>query len=120
MPETCENWLCFVNSCVYYAHQTLEFSRYCLTQQISKLLGSFEIHWVRQYLVNVVLFGTKDLYTSEMTIKLKINFLIFYIAIKYVINGKHIPMNQKCNFTTTTVYIHTDLANAELSWILQI
>ena len=29
------------------------FTMYCLTQWISKLLGSFEIHWVRQYLVNV-------------------------------------------------------------------
>ena len=28
------------------------FSKYCLTQWISKLQGSFEIHWVRQYLVN--------------------------------------------------------------------
>ena len=24
MPETCENWLCLVNSCVYYAHQAYE------------------------------------------------------------------------------------------------
>ena len=39
---------------------------YCLTQWISKLLRSFEIHWVRQYLTNVVLFGIKDLLTSEM------------------------------------------------------
>ena len=28
------------------------FTKYLLTQWISKLLGSFEIHWVRQYLVN--------------------------------------------------------------------
>ena len=28
------------------------FTKYCLTQCISKLPGSFEIHWVRQYLVN--------------------------------------------------------------------
>ena len=28
------------------------FNKYCLTQWISKLLGSFEILWVRQYLVN--------------------------------------------------------------------
>ena len=28
------------------------FTKYCLTQWISKLLGSFEIHWVRQYMVN--------------------------------------------------------------------
>ena len=24
MPDTCENWLGLVNSCVYYAHQTHE------------------------------------------------------------------------------------------------
>ena len=24
MPETCENWLALVNSCIYYAHQTRE------------------------------------------------------------------------------------------------
>ena len=28
------------------------FTKYCLTQWISKLPGSFEIHWVTQYLVN--------------------------------------------------------------------
>ena len=28
------------------------FTKYCLTQCISKLPGSFEIHWVSQYLVN--------------------------------------------------------------------
>ena len=28
------------------------FIKYCLTQWISKFPGSFEIHWVRQYLVN--------------------------------------------------------------------
>ena len=28
------------------------FTKYCLTQRISKLPRSFEIHWVRQYLVN--------------------------------------------------------------------
>ena len=33
--------------------------------------GSFEIHWVRQYLTNVVLFGIKDLYTPEVTVKPK-------------------------------------------------
>ena len=30
----------------------ITFTTYCLTQRISKLPGSFEIHWVRQYLVN--------------------------------------------------------------------
>ena len=28
------------------------FTKYCLTQQILKLPGIFEIHWVRQNLVN--------------------------------------------------------------------
>ena len=28
------------------------FAKYCFTQWFSKLHGSFEIHWVRQYLVN--------------------------------------------------------------------
>ena len=45
----------------------VKFTRYCLTQWISKQLRSFEIHWVRQYLVNVVLSGIKDLQTSEIT-----------------------------------------------------
>ena len=30
----------------------LHFIKYCLTQWISKLPGSIEIHWVMQYLVN--------------------------------------------------------------------
>ena len=29
----------------------LHFAEYCITQWISKLPGSFEIHWVKQYLV---------------------------------------------------------------------
>ena len=28
------------------------FTKYCITQWISKLRGSFEIHWVRQYLLD--------------------------------------------------------------------
>ena len=63
MPETCENWLGPVNSWIYYDRQTREMYQvlYCLTQCISKLQGSFEIHWVSQYLVNVALFEIKDL-----------------------------------------------------------
>ena len=30
------------------------FTKYCLTQWISKLPGSFEIDWVRQYMVNLM------------------------------------------------------------------
>ena len=53
MPKTCENWLILENTYVYYVCQTHEiYLPYCLTQWISKLPGSFEIHWVRQYLVN--------------------------------------------------------------------
>ena len=38
---------------------------------ISMLTWSYEIHRVRQYLVNVVWFGIKDMRISEITIKLK-------------------------------------------------
>ena len=72
MPDTlCK--LALVNSCVYYAHQTREI--YCPSQWISKILGSFEIHSARQYVVNV-LFGIKDLQTSEITVKLKSNMYV--------------------------------------------
>ena len=50
MLEIGENWLGLVNSCIYYA-----------TLEIYQVLGSFEIHWVRQYLIDVVLFGIKNL-----------------------------------------------------------
>ena len=33
-------------------------------------------HWVRQYLVNVVLFRIKDLLTSDMTVKLNSNLYV--------------------------------------------
>ena len=29
------------------------FTNYCLSQWISKLPGKFEIHWIREYMVNV-------------------------------------------------------------------
>ena len=38
----------------------MNFAMYCFIQWISKLPRSFEIHWVKQYYVNVVLFGMKD------------------------------------------------------------
>ena len=44
MPKTCENCLGLVNSCKYYAHQTREI---------------YQV--VKRYLVNVVLFGIKDM-----------------------------------------------------------
>ena len=51
---------------------------------------SFEIHWVRQYSANVVLFGIKDLQTPEMTVKLKSNLYV-----------RHVNIVPKCD----TVYI---------------
>ena len=33
------------------------YTKYCFTEWISKLLGGFEIHWVRQYLVNSRVWG---------------------------------------------------------------
>ena len=59
-PKTCKNCLSRVNKCVDYARKIRKITRYCLTQWISKLSGSLEIHWVRQYLVIVVLFGIRD------------------------------------------------------------
>ena len=73
MPMTCENWLGLVKSCIYYAHQTCEIYQILPYSVDFKLPGSFEIHRVRQYLVNAVIFGIKDLQTSGMTIKLKSN-----------------------------------------------
>ena len=35
----------------FIGHKTT-FTKYCLTRWVSKLPGNFEIHWVRQYLVN--------------------------------------------------------------------
>ena len=61
MPKTCENWLSHINIVIYYAHQTPEIYQVLPTQWFSKLLRSFEIHWVRQYLVNIVLFRIKDM-----------------------------------------------------------
>ena len=58
MPETCKNWHSLVNSCVYYARHTREIHLVLLYSMDVKLPGSFETHWVRQNLVNVVLFGT--------------------------------------------------------------
>ena len=68
MPETCENCLGLVNRCVKYAHQTRK-----ICQVLPYSMGSFEIHWVRQHLVNVVLYRIKNLQTSDMTVKLKRN-----------------------------------------------
>ena len=73
MPEICENWLGLVNICVYYARPTREIYQALYYVVNLKAPVSFEIHWVKQYLVNVVLFGIKDLQTSKLTVKLKSN-----------------------------------------------
>ena len=69
MLETCENWLGVVNSCVYPAHQTRKIYHVLPYSVNVKASGSFEFHWVRQCLVNIVKIRLKDLYTSEMTRK---------------------------------------------------
>ena len=60
MPKTCENWLGLVNSCIYYAHQTPEIYQVLPYSVDFKAPQSFEISWIRQYLVSVVLFEIKD------------------------------------------------------------
>ena len=37
---------------MFFIQNKTTFTKFCLTQWISKLPGSFVIHWVRQYLVN--------------------------------------------------------------------
>ena len=61
MPVTCKNWLFLSNSYVYYAHQTHEIYKLLPYSVDFKTPGRFEIHWVKQYLVYVVLFEIKDL-----------------------------------------------------------
>ena len=39
---------------VYRSFNKTTFTMYCLAQWISKLPGSFEVHWARQYLVNLM------------------------------------------------------------------
>ena len=56
-----ENWLGHVKSCIWYASQARNIYQVLPHSVDFKLLGSFEIHWERQYLVNVVLFGIKHL-----------------------------------------------------------
>ena len=44
---------------VYYAHPTHEMCQVLSYLVEFKASGSFEIHWVRQSLVNIILFGIK-------------------------------------------------------------
>ena len=66
MPETCEYWLGFVNSSIYYAQQTHEIYQALPYSVDYKASTGFEIHWVRQYLVNVVLFGIKAVFEKSL------------------------------------------------------
>ena len=56
MPEICENWLGLVNIYIYFAHQTHEICQILPYSVDFKASGGFEIR-IKQYLVNVVLFG---------------------------------------------------------------
>ena len=73
MPETCENWFGLLYNDIYYTHQTREIYQVLPYLVDFKAPGSFEIHWVRQHLVNVVLFGLKGLCIFRMTVKIKSN-----------------------------------------------
>ena len=74
MPETCENCFGIVSSCVCYARETLEMYQVLpCPVDIKAPYGQIEIHWVQQYLVDVDRFRIKDLWTSEMTVKLESN-----------------------------------------------
>ena len=55
------NWVALINNCVYYARQTHVFYHLLPYSVDFQAPGSFEIHWVRQYLVNVVLFGIEEM-----------------------------------------------------------
>ena len=59
----------------------VKFTRYCRTESMLKLPGAFEIHWVRQCLVNVVLFEIIVLYISKMTVKIKSNLYVRLINV---------------------------------------
>ena len=59
--KTCENWLGIVSISIYYAHQNREIYKVLAYSVDSKVPWTYEIHGVREYLINVVLFGTKDM-----------------------------------------------------------
>ena len=59
ISKTCENWLFLVNNRVYYARQTRDI--YQVLPYSLDFKAPIEIHWARQYLVNAVLYGIKDL-----------------------------------------------------------
>ena len=49
MPETLENWLGTVSSCVYHARQIREIYQLLSNPVDFKIPRSFEIHRVRQF-----------------------------------------------------------------------
>ena len=60
MPETCENWLGLVNSCVYYACQIYEFYQVVPYSVKYKALGERWSPPRKSVLGKCSLFGTKD------------------------------------------------------------
>ena len=61
MLETFENCLGLVKNSIYFARQAHELYQVMPYLVDLKLPVSFKIHWVRRYLVDVVLFGIKVL-----------------------------------------------------------
>ena len=57
----------------FQCHHIREIYQLLLYYVNFNIAGSFEIHWVRQYmyLVNVILIGIKDLQTFEMAVEFK-------------------------------------------------
>ena len=93
MTETCEIWLDLVNY-IYYARQTRDIYPVLLYSVDFKAPWSSEIHWVRQYLVNAVLFGIyRDVQTSEMTIKFKSNLYVGPVNIFFIFTLQYISRN---------------------------
>ena len=68
-------WLGLVNVYYYvhYARQTRTINQVKPYLMEFKSPGGFEIHRVRKYLVNVVLFGIQDLEICKILVKLKGN-----------------------------------------------
>ena len=59
IPETCKIGHGLANNYVYYAHQTGTIYQVLPYSVDFKVPRGSEIHWVRHYLVNVVLFGIR-------------------------------------------------------------
>ena len=81
MPQTSENWTGLVKDCVFYARQTHDIYQVLPYSVDFRAPGSLEIHLVRKYLANVVLFGIKDMWTFEMTLKFNSNLYVGLVTI---------------------------------------